>query len=401
MNATPASDAVKLISDLVRIESVTPWLVEGGAGEGAVADYVVDWVSDLPVEVARDEFAAGRVNVLLTLRGTGGGPTLCLNAHLDTVGYAGWADTALEPRLDGDRLYGLGAADDKGCCAIALLVLRHLATHGPRLPGDLVVACVADEEGVSAGTARLLENLQADAAVVLEADALPRLVVEHQGFGWIDLVFQGRAAHGSAPDEGVDAIVGMAEALTRLRRLDETEFARHARGANGRTVFHTGTVHGGTDYATYPSRCVLGIEIGTQPGEHVSDRVAQIESILAEAREAVPGLATEVIVRVDREPFLATGHDGLRAALDRAAQERLGSALAEVGMNAWTDAALMQNAGIPTVLLGPLGGNFHAPEEWVSTSEVATLVDLLVDATVDYLSRPTDQALEVTRRAHS
>lgn len=387
MTAAPSTDdIVTLISDLVRIESVTPWLVPGGAGEGAVADHIVRWAADLPVEVVRDEFEPGRVNVVLTLRGTGGGPRLCLNAHLDTVGYAGWPEAALVPRLDGDRLYGLGAADDKGCCAAALLTLRALAERGTPPAGDLVVALVADEEGVSAGTTRLLEHLAADAAVVIEADELPRVVVEHQGFGWIDLVFTGRAAHGSAPDVGVDAIVGMAHALTRLDELDRTEYSRHADGPNGRTVFHTGTTSGGTDYATYPSRSVVGIEIGTQPGEHLSDRVAELEEIMAQARAAVPGLTTEVVVQLDREPFLAQGHDELLAALQGAAPAHLGGPLTEVGMNAWTDAALMQLAGIPTVLLGPLGGNFHAPGEWVSVSEVATLVGLLVDAATDYLS---------------
>ncbi len=218
MSAVSSAEVIDLISDLVRIESVTPWLVEGGAGEAAVAAYLADWLSDLPVEVVLDEIAPGRVNLLATLKGTGGGPTLCFNAHADTVGYAGWPDEALVPRLDGDRLYGLGAADDKGCCAAALLALRVLATSGEKLRGDLVVACVADEEGVSLGTEHLVKTLQADAAVALEADELPKVVVEHQGFGWLDVVFYGRAAHGSAPDAGVDAIVGLAEALSRLHR---------------------------------------------------------------------------------------------------------------------------------------------------------------------------------------
>lgn len=385
MSSSSAAQAAELISDLVRIESVTPWLVEGGAGESAVAAHMADWLADLPVEVSIDEFTPGRVNLVARLRGTGGGPTLCLNAHADTVGYAGWPTEALLPRVDGDRLYGLGAADDKGCCAAALLTLRALAT-GARLRGDLVVACVADEEGVSLGTEHLVRTLRADAAVVLEPDALPRVVVEHQGFGWLDVVFRGRAAHGSAPDEGVDAIVGMAEALSRLHRWDATHFAAAPDPANGRTVFHTGTVHGGTDYATYPSECTLGVEIGTQPGETLADRVGEINAILAETCRALPGLDAEVVVRLDREPFRARGHEQLLSCFDRAAPAHLGQPLVRVGMNAWTDAALMQAAGIPTILLGPAGGNYHAPGEWVSVSEVVTLVDLLAAAAADYLA---------------
>lgn len=385
MSSVSSADVIELISDLVRIESVTPWLVDGGAGEAAVAVYMANWLADLPVEVVLDEIEPGRVNLLATLRGTGGGPTLCVNAHADTVGYAGWPDDALVPRLDGDRLYGLGAADDKGCCAAALLALRVLATRGEQLRGDLIVACVADEEGVSLGSEHLVKTLQADAAVVLEADELPKVVVEHQGFGWLDVVFHGRAAHGSAPDAGVDAIVGLAEALSRLHRWDDEHFAKTSDSTNGRTVFHTGTVHGGTDYATYPSLCTLGIEIGTQPGETMANRVAEINAILAETCEVVPGLTAEVVVQLDREPFQAEGHEQLLACFDRAAKTQLGGPLVPCGMNAWTDAALMQSAGIPTLLLGPLGGNFHAPGEWVSIPEVVSTVDLLASAAADYL----------------
>lgn len=386
MSSVTAAQAVDLISDLVRIESVTPWLVPGGAGEAAVAGYVRRWMAGLPVEVTRQDIGSGRVNVLCRLKGSGAGPVLCLNAHMDTVGYAGWPDEALEPRVDGDRLYGLGAADDKGCCAAAMLALRVLATSSRRLTGDLVVACVADEEGISAGTEHLLRDLRADAAVVLEADTLSRVVVEHQGFGWIDITFRGRAAHGSAPEQGVDAIVGMADAVTRLRQLDATAYAAFEGSPNGRTVFHTGTVRGGTDYATYPSEVVLGIEIGTQPGESIGDRVAEIESVLGETRKAVPGLQTGVQVRVGREPFLASGHERLLGCFDRAAIEHLGAPLERAGLNAWTDAALMQSAGIPTILLGPAGGNLHAPGEWVLIPEVVSLVDVLVTAAAEFLA---------------
>ena len=97
MTLTPDA-AAQLISDLVVRESVTPWLVPGGAGEGAVVAYLADWLADLPVEVEISEVAPGRPNLLATLRGAGGGPSLCLNAHTDTVGYGGWPEEALVPR---------------------------------------------------------------------------------------------------------------------------------------------------------------------------------------------------------------------------------------------------------------------------------------------------------------
>jgi acetylornithine deacetylase len=378
-------DVEELISQLVRIESVTPWLIPDGSGEGEVARFMAARLDALGVEVTLEEVAPGRPNLLARLRGTGGGLTLCLNAHSDTVGFASWRDRALEPRRENDRLYGLGAADDKGCCALALLVLRELATSGERLRGDLLVACTVDEEGVSIGTEDLVRHHRMDAAIVLEPDALPRLVVEHQGFGWIDVIVHGKPAHGSAPEEGVDAIVHMAEVVQRLDRLDREVFAANPGPLNGRTVFHTGTIGGGTDYATYPSRCVLGIEIGTQPGEHLSDRVRDIETIFAEVREGYPSFRGEVDVKLDREPFRAEGHEDLQAALDAAATEVLGRPLEPVGLNAWADSGLMQGAGTPTLMLGPLGANFHAPDEWTSIPETVQAAAIVEGAVRRFL----------------
>jgi acetylornithine deacetylase len=335
--------------------------------------------------VTLEEVAPGRPNLLARLRGSGGGPTLCLNAHSDTVGYANWRERALVPRRDGDRLYGLGAADDKGCCAVALLVLRELVASGMALRGDLLVAFTADEEGASIGTEHLVANHEMDAAIVLEPDGLPRLIVEHQGFGWIDVIVHGKAAHGSAPDEGVDAIVHMAEVVRRLDRLDREVFRANPDPLNGRTVFHTSTIGGGTDYATYPSRCVLGIEIGTQPGEHLSDRVADIEAVFAVIREADPSFQGEVEVTLEREPFRAEGHEDLQGALDAAATEVLGRPFEPAGLNAWADSGLMQGAGIPTLMLGPLGSNFHAPDEWTSIAETVQTVEIVERAVRRFL----------------
>jgi acetylornithine deacetylase len=373
-------DAVTtLLADLVRIESVTPWLIPTGSGERDVATFIASWLADLPVEVDIEEIEPGRVNLLATLRGSGGGRSVCINAHSDTVGFANWPDRALEPTVEGDRMIGLGVADDKSGCAAGMLALRALVERGAALRGDVTVACVADEEGVSIGTEHWVANHTADAVIVVEPDALPRLVVEHQGFGWIDVIVHGKAAHGSAPEAGIDAVVHMAEVVRRLDARDREVFAARPDPKNGKTVFHTGTLEAGTDYATYPSRAVLGIEIGTQPGEHLTDRVREIEQTFAECAEALANFRGEVEVRLDREPFRAEGHETISAALDAAADAELGGPFERHGLNAWTDAALTQAAGVPTVLLGPSGGDLHAPDEWVSIGEVESLARILAD----------------------
>jgi len=377
--------AERLLSDLVRIDSVTPWLIPGAAGEAEVARFIADWCADLPVEVTIEEVEPGRPNVLALLRGTPGGPTLCLNAHADTVGYENWGAAALVPQRDGDRLIGRGAADDKAGCTVALLALRSIATSGVRLGGDLLVALVADEEGASIGTADLVRRHPMDATIIVEPDTLGRMITEHQGFGWIDVIAHGKPSHGSAPDAGVDAIVCLAEVVVGLDRIDREVFRANPDPLNGRTVFHTGTISGGTDYATYPWRAVLGIEIGTQPGETLADRVREIEGVIAEVATRHPGFRGEVRVAIERDPFRAVGHERLAAALSAASERVDGRPLEATGMNAWADSGLTQGAGIPTVMFGPAGGNFHAPDEWVSLDEVVRATDILEGAVIAYL----------------
>jgi acetylornithine deacetylase/succinyl-diaminopimelate desuccinylase-like protein len=381
-----AKQVSELLGAMVRIESVTPWLIPTGSGEAKVAAFIANWLDGTGAEIEIVEVEPGRSNVLARLRGTGGGPTLCLNAHSDTVGYEGWPDDALEPRVDGDRMYGLGAADDKGGCAAAMLVLRSLAESGTRLRGDLLVACVADEEGISIGSEHLALQGGIDAAIVIEPQHTHELVIEHQGFGWIDVITYGVAAHGCEPDVGVDAIVHLAEVITRLHRLDRKVFQRQPSLLNGRTVFHTGTVAGGTDYATYPSFAKVGIEVGTQPGEHLSDRVAEIEDIFAEVARNEPGFSGEVDVRLDREPFVARGQEALQDVVVKAMTTVLGREPKITGMNGWTDAALLQAAGIPTLLMGATGGNYHTAGEWASISELVRLCDILEQTARHYLA---------------
>ncbi len=381
-----ARAVIDLLGAMVKIESVTPWLIPTGSGEAKIATFIANWLSDAGAEVEVVDTEPGRPNVLGRLRGTGGGPTLCLNAHSDTVGYADWPEEALVPRLDGDRLYGLGAADDKGGCAAAMLALRSLADAGIRLRGDLLVACVADEEGRSIGSAQLAAAGGIDAAIVIEPQPTHELVVEHQGFGWIDVITRGVAAHGCEPDAGVDAIVHLAEVITRLHRLDRMKFQAYPSLLNGRTVFHTGTITGGTDYATYPSLARVGIEIGTQPGERLSDRIAEIEAIFADVARHEPGFIGEVDVRLEREPFVARGHERLQRIVTAAMTAVLGRTPEVTGMNGWTDAALMQAAGIPTLLLGSTGGNYHAANEWASIGELVRLSEILERVARTYLA---------------
>ncbi|MCL4561376.1 MAG: M20/M25/M40 family metallo-hydrolase [Chloroflexi bacterium] len=370
-------EVTQLISELVKIDSSNPWLVPGSPGENEVADYIARWLAPLGVKVWQDEVEDGRKNLIAMLPGSGGGKSLVLNAHMDTVGYESWKIEALVPRIEGDYLYGLGSSDDKGHCAAAMLTLKALVQSGEHLKGDVWLGLVIDEEGTSSGSMDFCRRYHPDGAIVMEASGLNNVCVTHQGFGWLDVIVYGRPAHGCAPEVGIDAIHHMGEVVTRLHQLDAAKYAPTAHPLNGKTVFHTGTIHGGTDYATYPGKCVLGIEIGTQPGETIKNRVVEIEDIFHQVKVIYHDFHGEVKITLDRNPFETKGSEALWEALSAEVLRVTGQPARRVGENSWGDAALFQEAGIPTLELGAAGANFHAPQEWVSLPDVVKLVEIL------------------------
>jgi acetylornithine deacetylase len=211
---------------------------------------------------------------------------------------------------------------------------------------------------------------------VVEPLGIGKVLVTHQGFGWLDIIVRGRAAHGSAPEFGIDAISHAARVITALDELGR-KWRQDPHPLNGATVYHASMISGGTDYATYPAEVTIGIEIGTQPGETIDDRVRDLRAIFAALARELPDFRADVRVRVAREPFVATGHDDLLACLDGAADLVIGHSLERVGENAWMDAALMQSAGIPTVSIGARGANLHAPDEWVDIDELVAIARMI------------------------
>ena len=234
------------------------------------------WAREAGLEVELLEETSGRPSVLVRARGSGGGRTLLLCGHLDTVGVEGMS-APHEPRLEGDRMYGRGAYDMKAGVAAALVACREAAALG--LAGDLVVAAVADEEHSSIGVQEALRAVEADAAIVTEPTQLLPLSA-HRGFVWLEIEVRGQAEHGSRYDLGVDAIVKAGPILTELGRLDERLAAGARHELLGRGSVHASLISGGSDLATYPDRCTISVERRTLPGE--DDIQGELEGVARE-----------------------------------------------------------------------------------------------------------------------
>ncbi|HWQ15032.1 MAG TPA: ArgE/DapE family deacylase [Roseiflexaceae bacterium] len=363
-------DAVThLLADLVAIDSVNPDLVPGGAGEGEVARFIAGWLRAAGLEAHLDEVRPGRPNVVAVARGTGGGRTLLLNGHIDTVGVAGMRDPH-RPVIEGGRMYGRGAYDMK--CGVAACMMALVEARGRGLRGDVIFTAVMDEEYAGLGTIDIASRYRADAAIIAEPTEL-QLVVAHKGFVWLEVETQGAAAHGSIPG-AVDAIVKMGKVLVELEALNRRLLAHPTHPALGSGSLHASLISGGQELSSYPERCVLSVERRTIPGETPEGAVAEVRAIVERLAADDPDFRAVVRRGVDRAPMETHADAPVPSLIRRHAAEITGQAPEIVGVPYWTDAASLAQAGIPTVLFGPRGAGAHALQEWVDLESVRQCV---------------------------
>lgn len=376
------NELTQLISDLVAIESVNPDLAPGGSGEANIARFVADWLAKAGVEVEMDEPAPGRPNVIGTVRGSGGGKTLMLNAHMDTVSVEGM-DAPFTPRVAEGKLYGRGAYDMKASLAACMLAAR--AATAMKLAGDLIFTAVADEEYASIGTASIAQNprWRADAAIITEPTHLD-LCVAHRGFIWLEVETSGVAAHGSRPELGVDAIVKMGHVLVALEELNRT-----LRANPTHTLLHSGSLHaslisGGRELSSYPDRCVLAVERRTIPSETPEVVEGQIQQILDRIGAADPTFKAAVRTTLVRDAFESPADAPIVQAVQAQIERQLQRTPRVYGDTPWMDSALLSAVGIPCVIFGPAGAGAHALTEWVDLASVQKCVDILSGVMRDF-----------------
>jgi acetylornithine deacetylase len=367
---------LRLLRDLVAIDSVNPSLVPGGAGEAAIAEAVAADMRSFGLDVVLQEAAPGRPNVVGVLEGRSPGRALMLCGHTDTVGVAGM-QAPFDPVERDGRLYGRGAQDMKGGVAAMLAAARAVAESGGLSAGRLIVAAVADEEHASLGAEALVRQWRADAAVVTEPTDL-LIAVGHKGFSWVEVTVRGRAAHGSRPLDGRDAILRMGRVLGRLESLDRELQARAPHPVHGTPSLHASLIQGGKELSTYPDTCTLHVERRTVGREAVDALLPEVERVLGDLRAADPEFEAEARFTFGRLPYETPAGHALPNALEQALRH-VGREPRRAGMTFWTDAAILGQAGIPSVVFGPGGAGLHGLEEYVRIDEVLACRAALAD----------------------
>ncbi|MGB7873280.1 MAG: ArgE/DapE family deacylase [Anaerolineales bacterium] len=373
----------KLTQEMIQINSINPSLTPDGKGEAEIGAYVAENLRELGLNVTTSEIAPGRVNVVGVLKGSGGGRSLLLNAHLDTVGVEGMTIDPFGGELQDGRMYGRGSQDMKSSLAAMIAAAKAIVDAGIRLHGDLLITAVADEEHSSIGTEALVKEFKADGAIVTEPTDM-HLCRAHRGFIWFEVETIGRAAHGSRYAEGIDANMRMGRFLAELEKLEQELLQREGHELVGPPSLHAALIQGGTEISKYAERCKLTIERRIVPGETVEGTQAELQEIIDRLAEGDSSFKATVKATFWREPFEVPSDAEIIQVMDKILDERLGHHPEHIGQTFWTDAALIAEAGMETVLLGPKGYGLHSAEEWVEMESVFDLAYVLAESAIQY-----------------
>lgn len=371
-----------VLKDLVSINSINPGLVAGAPGEAKIGEYIGRVLRDLRLPVEVVEIGPERVNVLCTFKGTGGGRSLLLNGHMDTVGVEGM-ENPFSAEIHNDRLFGRGAQDMKGSLAAMLGVAKALAESTVCVRGDLVLAFVADEEFGSIGTEHLVERLRADAAIVTEPSGLD-ICLAHKGFQVFEFEIVGRAAHGGCPEDGVDANIRMGRILAELDALSQNLEKAPRHPLVGAPSLHVPLMNGGDQLFMYAARSKISVERRTIPGESAEDVKAEMRTLVDKVTKQDPQFHGTVQHVMGREPHEISRDAGIVKTLGKCAEGVLGKAPGFIGHSWWEDSALIGERGTETVVFGPTGSGIHTTEEWVDIESVVSLARILYDTVLEY-----------------
>lgn len=381
--AIPRGDAIALARALIQIDSRNPSLAPDSRGEGECARTLASVLDDWGFDVQAVESVPGRPNVIAAI-GPADAPALMLNGHLDVVGVEGMVHPPFNAEIRGDRIYGRGSADMKaGIAAMCAAAVIGADFHSDR---RIVVTAVVDEEYESLGMRALLAHgVRAEAAIITEPTRLA-ICPAHRGFAWFDIVLTGRAAHGSRYDIGIDAITHAGLLLAELDRVEKTREAGPVHPLLGRGSLHASTIHGGVGLTTYPESCTLAIERRTLPGESTGKALKEITDACAAVRASDPRFDAQVTLTTAQLPSDVPVQSSIVQRL-RGALERENVPVKIEGLSAWTDAALLNEAGIPTICFGP--GDIalaHAAEEYVPSGEIETATRVLTRVVREWVS---------------
>jgi acetylornithine deacetylase len=276
-----------------------------------------------------------------------------------------------------------------GVAAMCVGALQAFESAGSAARKRVVIAVVADEEYESLGMRALIESGVTAVHAILTEPTRLAICPAHRGFVWTETEFIGRAAHGSRYDIGVDAIRHAGLVLAELDALDAGRLRTRTHPLLGRASLHASTISGGIGMSTYPDRCTLAIERRTLPGETAEDSVNELLEACDSVKQRHPELSASVRLLTAQAPSDVPVSAPVVRAVEAALAEEGMPAPVE-GLSAWTDAALLNAAGIPAICFGPGDISLaHAAVEFVPVVEVERATAVLARIAHDWMTEST------------
>jgi succinyl-diaminopimelate desuccinylase len=334
---------VALTRELVGIDTINP-----PGHEGRAAVVLAERLEAAGLEVAAHDLEDGRTNVVARWPGSEDAPALCLTGHLDTVplGGADWERDPFAAEIDGDRLYGRGASDMKGGVAAIVVAAERIAELGRGRAGLELVLTAGEETGCTGALAVAGADgaLGRAGAMLVAEPTTNQPCVAHKGVVWLDLVAEGRTAHGSMPHLGENAIHKLARAVTRL---DGFAFDVAAHELLGDPTLNVGTVTGGININSVPDRATAGLDVRTVPALDADAVAAQLAAAAGDEVRLRIRLALDAVDTDPSEPWVREVFDVMA--------EVAGTDTTPRGLAYFTDAAALAPAygTPPTVICGP------------------------------------------------
>ncbi|MCL5096498.1 MAG: M20 family metallopeptidase [Candidatus Omnitrophica bacterium] len=359
------------LADLVSINSVNP-NYPGGPGEGALAEYVAQFLQENSIPYEIQPIGTGRPNVIARLEGRPGGRTLILEAHLDTASELGMEIPPFDPARKDGRMYGRGSCDIKGGLAAMMHALKAAHESSPPPNATVILVAAADEEYSFRGIVKFLEKgWHAHGAVVAEPTQLEIAVASKAAFRF-RLRIAGRAAHSSKPHLGINAIVKMAKLIMAMEETFPPLFEKRRHPMVGCPTINVGIIKGGTQSNQVPDSCTIDVDRRMVPGETTSQVKQELTALSSSMKTRDPEFNVAMEQTIPDDYPLETAPSERVVQLANKVSQELGAPARLVAVPYSSDAGKLSHAAIPSIIMGP--GNIdqaHAATEYVELEQVA------------------------------
>ncbi|KON69146.1 succinyl-diaminopimelate desuccinylase [Peribacillus butanolivorans] len=377
------SKSVRFLQSLIQVNSVNPQ-----GNEKRVAEVIQTYLKSSKLQVELDDLGNDRANLFVTYPNVKSDDRyLVYSGHFDTVptGKVEWEHDPFSGKLIDNKVFGRGATDMKSGVAAMVLALECIERAGVQLNGKLQFVGTAGEEVDGYGAKKVVEKGQIDkaTALVVSEPSENELYTSHKGCLWLEIITYGKTAHGSMPDQGINAITAMNELMNRLQTY-EFEYSPHP--LLGYPTINIGTIEGGVKTNVVPDQCNLTLDIRTVPGQDNDSILHDIENMIKEISEK--SQSTYQIKVINRMDSVSTNEfdDFVKLAV-QTGKNHVNLDLRPSGVNYYTDASVYwPHLRIPTIIIGP--GNprlAHQPDEYVEIDKFLESIRYFIALAIDYL----------------